>query len=64
MAIMRMDEVVQALQISRTTLWRRVRAGQFPPPLRLGGAGSRAIGWRRTDVERWVDELRLSAEID
>ena len=64
MGIMRIDEVVQTLQISRTTLWRRVRAGQFPPPLRLGGAGSRAIGWRRTDIERWVDELRLSAEID
>ena len=29
----------------------RVRAGDFPPALRLGGPGSRAVGWRRSGIE-------------
>ena len=60
--IMRQREVLAALGISRATLWRRVRAGQFPPPIRLGGAGTRAIGWKRSDIEHWIEELRFSAE--
>ena len=28
-------------------LWRRVRAGDFPPRVRLGGRRLRAVGWRR-----------------
>ncbi|MDE2903317.1 MAG: hypothetical protein OXP73_09825 [Chloroflexota bacterium] len=39
-------------------MWRRVRAGDFPAPVvRLGGKGSRAVGWRRLDVERWLEAL-------
>ena len=29
----------------------RVRAGDFPPALRLGGPGSHAVGWRRSGIE-------------
>ena len=42
---------------SRTTLWRRVQSGDFPAPVRLGGNGSRAVGWRRADIERWLKAL-------
>ena len=40
--------------ISRTSLWRYVRDDDFPAPLRLGGERSRAVGWRRADVEQWL----------
>ncbi len=30
----------------RTTTWRRVKEGAFPPPIRLG----RAIRWRKRDI--------------
>ena len=54
-AILRMPAVIRMVGLSRTSLWRRIRSGDFPPPIRLGGEGSRAVGWRRADVERWLE---------
>jgi prophage regulatory protein len=44
-------DVCSLLRISRPTLWRLRRAGQFPAPVSLS---KRSIGWRRADVEAWV----------
>ena len=57
-AILRTPAVLTLIGLSRTSLWRRVPAGDFPAPVRLGGQGSRAVGWRRADVERWLEGLR------
>ena len=59
-AILRQREVTTLTGLSKTTLWRRVRAKEFPSALRLGGPGSRAVGWRRTDVEKWLRERQAS----
>ena len=56
-AILRTPAVLALISLSRTSLWRRVRAGDFPAPVRLGGRGSRAVGWRRVEVERWLEAL-------
>ena len=56
-AILRTPAVLALIGLSRTSLWRRVRAGDFPAPVRLGGRESRAVGWRRADVERWLEAL-------
>ena len=53
-AILRTAEVLELIGLSRTTIWRRVQAGDFPAPIRLGPAGSRAVGWRSEEVEEWV----------
>ena len=37
---------------SRSTVWCLAKSGDFPKPLRLG---QKAIGWRRADVEDWLD---------
>ena len=55
--ILRTPAVLALIGLSRTSLWRRVRDGDFPAPIRLGGLGSRAVGWRRADVERWLEAL-------
>jgi prophage regulatory protein len=44
-------DICNLLRISRPTLWRLRRAGQFPAPVSLS---KRSIGWRRADVEAWV----------
>ena len=49
-------DVLNVVGFARTTLWRRVKSGDFPQPVRLGGAGSRAVGWRSGEVERWLAE--------
>ena len=52
--ILRLKDVVELVGLSKTTIWRRMRAGEFPPALRLGGPSTRAVGWKMTDVEAWV----------
>ena len=59
-SILRTKDVLNVVGFARTTLWRRVKSGDFPQPVRLGGAGSRAVGWRSGEVERWLAERQGS----
>jgi prophage regulatory protein len=50
-AILRLRDVLVTIGLSRPTLYRMVRAGTFPPQVRLGAA---SVGWLRTEVEQWI----------
>ena len=52
--ILRIPEVVEITGLSRTTIWRRVRSGDFPPPVRLGSPATRSVGWRESEIRKWV----------
>lgn len=39
------------LPISPATLWRWVKNGDFPPPIKLS---ARVTAWRIADVENWL----------
>ena len=54
--ILRLKDVVELVGLSKTTIWRRMRAGEFPPAIRLGGPSTRAVGWKMTDVEAWLEQ--------
>lgn len=55
-AIMRTRDVTAALSISRPTLWRLVKTGQFPAPLKV----TRSLnGWRRSVVDAYLDGCEL-----
>jgi prophage regulatory protein len=56
--ILRQREVQQASRLSRTTIWRGVKAGTFPKPVQLTRT---TIGWFRADVIRWQAERRAAA---
>ena len=47
--ILRLKDVVELVGLSKTTIWRRMRAGEFPPAIRLAAAnaGRRMEGDRR-----------------
>ena len=49
--ILRAQEVQQLVGLSRTTVWRLERKGQFPNRLPLG-TGS--VGWLKSDIESWI----------
>ena len=49
--IIRSKEVQELTGLSRTTIWRLERAGKFPARLALTPG---SIGWRLTDVEKWI----------
>lgn len=52
-SILRFPAVKALTGLSRTSIHRLVKAGNFPPPRRLG---VRAVGWLSSDLERWQAE--------
>jgi prophage regulatory protein len=60
--ILREKEVIKVVGLSRTSIWRKERLGTFPRRVKLG-AGGRAIGWLRSDVEAWLQELKRTEGI-
>ena len=49
--ILRRREVERATRLSKATLYRMMRRGEFPAPIRIG---RRAVAWRRREAEEWV----------
>ena len=58
--ILRIKDVAQVVGLGKTTIWQRIREGQFPRPVKLGGRDSRAVGWRQGDIERWLSEREVA----
>jgi prophage regulatory protein len=52
MLILRTAAVTRLTGLSRTTLWRLERQGEFPSRVRLG---LNSIGWREEEIARWIN---------
>lgn len=46
------------LEVSRQTIWRWVREGKFPAPIKLGPNCTR---WRLSDVQAWEASREAAA---
>lgn len=57
MRILRFPEVVNRTGLSRSSVYGRIRAGEFPTPVALGSG--RAVGFLESDVQSWIDSLRF-----
>ena len=55
--LLRLPEVEAIAGLSRNTIIRLVKAGLFPPPIRIG---PRAVAWRWLDVKSWLDTRPLA----
>lgn len=44
--------VLRFVPFSKSTLWRRMKAGDFPAPIRISAG---VTAWRAEDVRRWID---------
>jgi predicted DNA-binding transcriptional regulator AlpA len=51
MRFLRPRDVLALIGVSRTTLWRMVRAGRFPAPVRIT---ERSAGFLQETVESWM----------
>ncbi len=49
--IIRLAEVLVRTGLSRTTIWRKIRSGDFPAPIQLG---KNSVGWPEHEVDAWV----------
>lgn len=52
--LLRLSEVEHAVKMSRSTIYRMINKGTFPPPVRLG---ERSSAWRESDVMDWINGL-------
>jgi predicted DNA-binding transcriptional regulator AlpA len=52
MLILRAAAVIRLTGLSRTTLWRLERQGEFPARVRLG---LNSVGWREEEIARWIN---------
>jgi prophage regulatory protein len=50
--MLRPAEVMARTGLSRTSLWRRARAGSFPAPIEIG---PNAIGWPDSVISEWLE---------
>ncbi len=49
-SIIRIAAVLALTGLSRVSVWRQVRAGQFPAPIELS---ANTIGWLENDIASW-----------
>jgi len=53
-----LNDLTLSLKISKTSIYRRLANGDFPPPIKLG----RLSRWRSDDVDNWILSLSLPSE--
>lgn len=57
--ILRRKHVEQRTGLSRSTIYKRMKEGTFPPAVNMG---RRMVGWRAADIERFIaDPARYRA---
>lgn len=50
---MREKDVLEATSLSRTTLWRVMKIGRFPKPIRISPG---RVGWRESSIASWQQD--------
>ena len=49
--ILRVDAVAERIGLARPTIYRMVKDGEFPRPVKIT---TRAVGWRESDLSAWI----------
>lgn len=57
--IARPRDLPALVSLSRTTIWRLERAGNFPKKIKLSVG---AVGYRISEIEAWLDSRQTVAE--
>lgn len=56
--LMRCQEVIKTVGLSRASIYRLMEEGLFPRPVRIGKA---AIAWKQEDLQQWIDSRTSTA---
>ena len=55
--MLRLREVIQVTGLARSTIYKLVRDGKFPQPVKLS---ARAVAWRSDDLRHWIDDRKTT----
>lgn len=50
--ILRLPDVIKATGLSRSTIYEKIKNGEFPKPVKLG---ERSRGWRQSVIAGWIN---------
>lgn len=50
--IIRFPELAKLTGMSRSTIWRREKQGEFPSPVKIG---KRCVGWKKSEIKNWMN---------
>lgn len=53
----KINEVIQRSNLSKTAIYRNIKDGTFPAPVKIG---KRAVAWRTEELEKWLRERPYS----
>lgn len=53
--IMKLDEVMERTRLSKSMIRLKMLEGTFPKSVKTG---KRLVGWRETDIDNWIAELK------
>ena len=51
LSLLSFDDLQRIVPLSRTTIWRLERQGEFPRRMRIS---TNRVGWLLSDVEEWI----------
>jgi len=55
--IVKTAEVINLTGLSKSTIERKIKTGEFPQKVRLGSSG-RAVGWLKADINEWINSRK------
>ena len=61
LSILRLKDVQARIQLSRSSIYSKMAAGDFPAPISLG---RRAVGWLESEVTSWIRSRVVSSRKD
>lgn len=56
--LLRLKQVVELTNLSKATIWRWVRDGQFPKPIKIT---NRVTVWKSNDIEAYIASVTQNA---
>jgi prophage regulatory protein len=51
--VLREPQVCSRIGIHRATMWRKIAAGKFPKPIKIGANSN---GWIEAEIDAWLHE--------
>lgn len=56
-SLLRLPAIMAKTTFSETSIYRLMKTGEFPKPLKLG---ERAVAWRSDEVDAWIESRTRS----
>ncbi len=54
--VLRLNQVIDAVGLSKATIYRLGKMGLFPKPFKIGIS---AVGWDEAEIEFWIFERKI-----